>query len=373
MGVRKVVAGLGAGLLCCLAAGVASASPAPQAAATVHTVVSGLDNPRDLAFDRNGRLYVAEAGHGGSRCFNGAEGQACLGFTSGISRVNVRHLRARRIVSGLVSSAAADGTGATGVDGIDTRRGKIFGIITEAPQEVPGHAFGPNFTARVKGQLGKLIKASTDGSWHSIGNVGHRDYIWTENHSNLVPGQFPDANPYGVTALRHGRYVVDAGSNTLDRIDRRGRVHILKFIPNPTTSDAVPTCIERGPDGALYIGQLTGAGNAPGSASVWRYSRRTDHLSIWATGLTAVTGCGFHHGHFYATEFSTQGLVNAAPGTGAVVRVPANSANPVTVASGLNFPGGFAARGHNLYVSNWSILPSNVNGGGQVLRIHLGS
>jgi hypothetical protein len=373
MGVRKVVAGLSAALLCCLAAGGASASPAPQASVSVHTVVAGLDNPRDLAFDRAGKLYVAEAGHGGSRCYPGPQGTACLGFTSGISRVNLLHQRARRIVSGLVSSAAQDGSGATGVDGIASRHGRIFGIITEAPQEVPGNAFGPNFTARVKAQLGELIKASTDGSWRSIASVGHRDYIWAGNHQNLVPGQFPDANPYGVTALRHGRYVVDAGSNTLDRIDRRGRVHILKFIPNPPSSDSVPTCIERGPDGALYIGELTGGGNSPGASSVWRYWRQTGSLTIWATGLTAVTGCGFHNGLFYATEFSTNGLDNAAPGTGAVVRVPPNSATPVTVVSGLNFPGGFAARGHNLYVSNWSILPATANGGGQVLRIHLGS
>ena len=59
---------------------------------------------------------------------------------------------------------------------------------------------------------------------------------------------------------------------------------------------------------------------------------------------------------FYATEFSTLGLDNAAPGTGAVVRVPRHSSHPVMVAGGLNFPGGFAAgRNGALYVSNWSI------------------
>ncbi|MEA2505514.1 MAG: hypothetical protein QOH48_132 [Actinomycetota bacterium] len=373
MSAKKLVAGLSAAVLCCLTAGVAAASPAPRASVTVSTVVTGLDNPRDLAFGRNGKLYVAEAGHGGTHCLSGGpNGMTCYGFTSGISRINISHHHARRIVSGLVSTAAQDGTFATGVDGISRRHHNIFGIITGAPDAVPAGSFGAPFRSRIKAELGRLIRVSSDGTWRRIASVGHRDYIWSGNHTSLVPGQFPDANPYGVLAQRHAQWVVDAASNTLDRVGRHGRVHVLQFIPNPPSSDSVPTCVVRGPDGALYIGELTGGGNAPGASSVWRYSRRTGNLTLWATGLTAVTGCGFHRDHFYATEFSTNGLDNAAPGTGAVVRVPANSSSPVTVVSGLNFPGGFAARQHSLFVSNWSVRPTS-QGGGEVTRILLGS
>lgn len=373
---RNLVAGLGAALMCCLGAAGAAASTAPHA--TVTTVVSGLDNPRDLDFGPGGVLYVAEAGHGGKQCLTGGpEGTACFGFTSGISRVNRSHHTARRIVSGLVSAAAPDGTFATGVDGISVRGHHIYGIVTGSPDAVPGNAFTASFRARVKAQLGRLIAASTDGSWRSIGSVGHRDFVWSAHHQNLVPGQFPDANPYGVLTLKHGRsFVVDAGSNTLDEIGRDGRVHVLAFIPNPPSSDSVPTCVDRGPDGALYIGELTGGGNAPGASSVWRYSSKSGRLTRWATGLTAVTGCGFaRDGRFYATEFSTKGLDKAAPGTGAVVRVLPHSTSPITVVNGLNFPGGFAARGDSLYVSNWSIAPARNNGGptGQVVRIRLAS
>ena len=79
---------------------------------------------------------------------------------------------------------------------------------------------------------------------------------------------------------------------------------------------------------------------------------------MWASGLTAVTGCGFADGKFYATEFSTLGLDNAAPGTGAVVRVSAHSTSPTLVADGLSFPNGFAAHGNSIYVSNWSVAPA---------------
>lgn len=376
MGVRKLVAALSAALVC-LAAGGASASTAPHA--SVSTVVSGLDNPRDLDFGPDGSLYVAEAGHGGKHCLDGGpEGRTCIGFTSGISTVNTGAHTARRIVSGVVSAAAPDGSFATGVDGISVRGHHIYGIVAGTPDQVPDNAFTESFRSGVKAQLGQLIRASTDGSWRTIAGVGHRDYVWSAHHQDLVQGQFPDANPYGVVAFKHDRsYVVDAGSNTLDRVSRSGRVHVLAFIPNPPTSDAVPTCVERGWDDALYIGELTGGGNAPGASSVWRYSLRSGQLTRWATGLTAVTGCGFaRDGRFYATEFSTQGLDNAAPGTGAVVRVPPHSTSPVTVTNGLDFPGGFAARGDDsLYVSNWSVAPADNHGGptGQVLRIRLAS
>jgi hypothetical protein len=371
MRLRVLVA---AALLAC--AGLASATAAgaaPQPKVT--TVVSGLDNPRDLAFGPNGKLYVAEAGHGGPSCFSDPEmGTACVGFTSKISVVNVGAGSVERIARGFVSIAGKDGSGATGVDGISIAGGRIFGIVAGSSLAVPG-TLPPSVLTRAKRQLGQLVSVTPGGTRHFLAAVGDRDFIWSDHHKNLVPGQFPDANPYGVLAGDKYRWVVDAGSNTLDRVGPDGHVRVVRFIPNPPASDAVPTCVDRGPDGALYIGELTGGGNAPGASVVWRFDTQTHRLTKWATGLTAVTGCGFaKNGRFYATEFSTNGLENAAPGTGAVVVVPAHSSKPTTVVGGLNFPGGFAAGPHAVYVSDWSILPSNTGGGptGSVLRISLG-
>jgi hypothetical protein len=372
MRVRTLFPAIAGLVLCCLAA-VPVAAGASQA--KVRTVVSGLDNPRDLAFGPGRRLYVAEAGHGGRRCINGDEtGTVCFGFTSRISGINVRRGTVRTIVSGLVSNASPDGSFATGIDGISFGSGRtVYGIITGSPDAVPAGAFPAAFERRVKAQSGLLLSARR-GAWHPVANVGHRDFVWAANHRNLVPGQFPDANPYGVLALPGGgQYVVDAASNTLDRVDARGRVHVLEFIPNPPVSDAVPTCVDRGPDGALYIGELTGGGNGHGAARVWRYAPRSGKLSLWATGLTAVNGCGFgRDGRFYATEFSVQGLDTGGPGTGALVRVAPHSSSPATIVGGLNFPGGFAAGpGGALYLSDWSVAPARNPGGptGSVLQI----
>jgi hypothetical protein len=356
--------------------GSAAASAKPAATATVSTVVSGLDNPRGLAFGGDGRLYVAEAGHGGSNCAPG--GTTCVGLTSAISRINIAAGTSRRVISGLVSVAGSDGTGATGVDGISFLGRTVYGIETASSAVVPPSGFPAWLLAAARNQLGRLIVANTDGDWKAIANVGLHDYNWSGRHKNLVPGQFPDANPYGVLALPHTRWVVDAGSNTLDQVSAGGDVKVVKFFPNPPSADAVPTCVARGGDGALYIGELTGGGNAPGASIVWRYAPSTGKLTQWATGLTAVTGCGFgRDGHFYATEFSSLGLDNAAPGTGQVVRVPAHSSSPITVVGGLNFPGGFAAGPDgSLYVSNWSILPAHAPAGaptGSIVRIQLHS
>src|SRR5262245_34661521 len=50
---------------------------------TITTVMTGLLNPRGLAFDRDGALYVVEAGRGGSGpCIQ--EGTVCYGDTGGV-------------------------------------------------------------------------------------------------------------------------------------------------------------------------------------------------------------------------------------------------------------------------------------------------
>jgi hypothetical protein len=356
--------------------GSAAASSAPKA--TVTTVVSGLDNPRGLAFGGDGRLYVAEAGHGGPNCLSSPGGATCVGLTSAITRINIAAGTSKRVITGLVSVAGSDGSGATGVDGISFLGRKVYGIEAASSAVVPPSGFPTWLLTAARNQLGRLIVGTTDGRWKAIADVGLHDYVWSGRHKNLVPGQFPDANPYGVLALPDTRWVVDAASNTLDRVSRSGQVSVVKFFPNPPASDAVPTCVAQGRDGALYIGELTGGGNAPGASIVWRYAPSTGKLTSWATGLTTVTGCGFgRDGHFYATELSSLGLDKAAPGTGLVVRVSAHSSSPVTVASGLNFPGGFAAGPDgSLYVSNWSVAPAHGPAGaptGSVIRIKLPS
>src|SRR4029078_7546692 len=92
------------------AVGVLGAGSAAAAGSgvTVKTVVSGLNNPRDLAIGPNGGLYVAEAGHGAVNC--SPDGSTCIGRTSAITRINVEAGTKQRVVRGLVAGAGAGGT-----------------------------------------------------------------------------------------------------------------------------------------------------------------------------------------------------------------------------------------------------------------------
>jgi sugar lactone lactonase YvrE len=341
-------------------------------AVTVTPVVKGLDNPRGLAFDSDGHLFVAEAGHGGKECSPepgpGGEEQ-CVGFTSGVSRID--NGVAHRVVSDQVSVAGPDGTAAIGIDGISILRDwRIFGVVGESRFAVPPKGFSVETTEKAKAQLGRLDEF-TPNHGRVVADVGGFDFKWSEEHKKLVPEQFPDANPYSVLATPDGQWVIDAASNTLDWV-HEGSVKVVTFFPSPKVSDAVPTCISRGPDGALYVGELTGAGNGPGTSVVWRVVPGQEP-TMWAKGLTGVTGCGFDtDGDFFAVEFSTLGWESFKPETGALVRVPPHSTSPITVVSKLSFPNGFAARPHQIYVSNWSIAPAQGGPGGvsgEVLRI----
>ena len=117
-------------------------------------------------------------------------------------------------------------------------------------------------------------------------------------------------------------------------------------VPKGSQSDsAVPTCVARGPDGALYVGELLGGFYSPGHARIWRVV--PGHApKVWATGLSTVQGCGFgRDGAFYATEFQTGGLDEGptANPAGDVVRIDRHGHRTHLGVGKLFFPSGFAA------------------------------
>ena len=98
-------------LALCLFGGRAAAQP------VLTVVMSGLDNPRSLAFGPEGALYVAEAGRGGAGpCgLNTALEIRCYGPTGAITRL--WHGVQERFATGLPSHASPSGqaNGPTGI------------------------------------------------------------------------------------------------------------------------------------------------------------------------------------------------------------------------------------------------------------------
>ena len=88
-----------------------------------------------------------------------------------------------------------------------------------------------------------------------------------------------------------------------------------------------------------HTGLRRTADSSDGASTVWRWTPSDGFTpTVWATGLTAVTGCGFGaDGKFYAVEFSTLGFESFAPFTGALVQVDKNSSSPTTVVDSLSW------------------------------------
>lgn len=352
--------------------------PSPAAAASPWTqVASGLDSPRGIAF-YHGRMLVAEAGHGGATCF----GTICVGATSQISWVNTGTGAHTPLVKGLFSlSLGAQGT--LGASGLSVRGGKILTVIGASPQEVP-----PSVPPR---QAGQLISVDPDGGWRSVAPVGKSDFNYTLGFTEPTPGVFSpgtqehDANPYGVLATANGAYVADAGANTLDFVDRHGKISILHYFgwrdPNPNNfpNDAVPTCIAR-TDDALWVGELSGQLFRIDGTKVTQVVPRD---SAGKPLLSHVTGCtADREGNLYLVNMFGPGIPFTSPSffQGSVVKYSSDEGSASVLAGNLAFPN-MAAIGPdgNLYVTAGSICPANVPanppgpcaGGGKVLRINL--
>jgi sugar lactone lactonase YvrE len=367
------------------AVGVATAPAASAQARTHHgtfrVIADHLSNPRGLAPAPGGGLYLAEAGRGGKTCVaDGEQGTTCIGLTGSFDLVTNHGVK--RLVTGLLSGTGKDGVAAEGPVSVSAGRGRSFyGQFGLNSHVVPPPGTIPHkLRAAALAQLGHLVLGSQRGSMRSISDVGDQDWTWTNHHKNLAPHDYPDANPNAVLYSRGHRYVADAGANLLVEVKRGGAMKVRAFIPVPKgwQSDSVPTCVARGPSGALYVGELLGGFYSPGHARIWRVV--PGHApKVWATGLTTVQGCGFgSDGAFYATEFQVDGL-NEGPKAnpaGDVVRIGAHGHRTHLGVGKLFFPSGFAAGpGGAIYVSNCSIAPASGMGpqlcptGGQVVRI----
>ena len=130
-------------------------------------------------------------------------------------------------------------------------------------------------------------------------------------------------------------------------------------------TDAVPTSVVQGPDGAYYISQLTGFPFEKGDANIWRVVPG-EEPTVYASGLTNLTDLAFApDGSLYAVEIATDGLL-VGP-IGSLVKVTPGASVHETVAGGLFAPYGVALRSGAAYVTTCAVCV----GEGEVIRIPL--
>ncbi|NJO13431.1 MAG: ScyD/ScyE family protein [Gammaproteobacteria bacterium] len=340
----------------------------------VAVIAQGLSNPRGLNFAPNGSLFVAEAGTGGTGgCLPSPEDptqQRCYGETGALTRIDPTGVAApRRVVQGLPSMAGPGGFAASsGPVDVD-----FFGMSAFVVMGWGGDPALRQGVGSKSALFGTVLRVLPHGGYLPVADVAR-------NESRFNPAGGPvDSNPYGILALPGRRVIADAGANAL--IEARGWWDCLHagndrtlavLPPTPAQLEPVPTSVVQGPDGFLYVGQLTGAPFLRGTASIYRVPPHGGPAQVYLSGLTAIVDLAFDRsGNLYVLEIA-RGLVpgpEADPGVGAgrLLRKRPGEA-PEVVLDNLVFPGGVAVGPDDaLYLTNFGIFPD----AGQVLRVTL--
>lgn len=326
-------------------------------AQTTSVVMSGLDNPRGLAFGPEGALYVAEAGRGGpGPCVVLRGTPQCYGPTGAVSRL--WRGEQERIATGLPSYGSAVSGTFTGPQDISLLgRGHAYVTIGLGLEGLPRSALA------VDDPFGWLVHVPASGRWRPVDDVAAHEFA-------VNPGGGPlDSNPYGLLAEPGSVVVADAGANALLRVAANGDISTLAVFPSRAqgrSTDAVPTAVAVGPDGAYYVSELTGVPFVTGAANIYRVVPGQAPTVAWS-GFTTVIDIAFGpDGSLYVLEHSTG---STGPPffqlPGRLLKV-APDGTRTSVIAGLTRPGSVAIGPDGaLYVSNRSTSV----GTGEVLRI----
>jgi hypothetical protein len=190
---------------------------------------------------------------------------------------------------------------------------------------------------------------------------------------NNPAGGTVDSNPFGIARLGATVVVADAGANDVLQVDD-GTISTFAVFENrvvpgpggaPIPMQPVPTSVAEGPDGALYVGQLTGFPFPVGGANVYRVTPG-NAPEVYADGFTNIIDIAFdREGALYVLEIAHNGLLSGNP-VGALIKVAPNGDRTELFPGALISPGGMTiARDGTIYVSRFATMPTV----GDVVRI----
>ncbi|MEA5389896.1 ScyD/ScyE family protein [Cyanobium gracile UHCC 0139] len=273
---------------------LAAGAPADAAPYRARTLVTGLENPRGLTIAPNGNLVLSEAGRGGSGpCILAGSGNTlCYGTTGAVGQFDRSTNVYSRALSNLPSLAVQssplfpEGTGLADLafDG----SGQLFGVF--------GFGANPNLIPAAGSPLfGKTVAIDLGaGSLTPLADIAAFEAAQNPDGKDL------NSNPFALVVHGDDTYVTDSGGNSLVKADAANQVSLVNVFPEELVStshlpfpfpfpevpaQAVPTGLTIGPDGALYITQLSGFPFAPGSADVFRYDF-TNPVTKFASGFS---------------------------------------------------------------------------------------
>lgn len=344
----------GSGALCLILMTLAAASPARAVdVSETELLADGLNNPSGIAFAPDGDLYVTEVGNGGppnadhSNCtFSPPQPsiERCYGETGAVARI----LPAggfERVATGLPSLGLPNGSGEGGPADLSFHGMAAYVTIAWGGDPSNRAGLGP------KSHLfGNLVRITRGGTMQRLADVAAHESL--ENPY----GGAVDSNPYGVLAQPGRRIVADAGSNALIEAGANGGTRTLAVLPPlpavPVLGprEPVPTSVTEGPDGALYVSQLSAFPFFAGTAPVLRVESDGSAISTFAAGFTAVVDIAFDAGGaLYVLEVARGQQAPFPPpppnpglGIGRLLRQCPGNSTPEVLVTGLDYARGLA-------------------------------
>jgi hypothetical protein len=342
----------------------------------LRVVATNLNNPRKIFLGPHGAIYVVEAGTGGSdKCLGTGPDTTCVGLTGSITRI-VNGAQSR-VVTGLASWAMPTQQRAQGPADVLVRGDTYDILMQDAVANARGaNAFGPD------GATAGALIATPPGKAapRVIAKLAAFEAAHNPDHGagpGAKIGNPPiDSNPYAFTAYRGGFAVVDAAANDLLWISPKGKVSVLAVFPTQTVKlteaiarrvgapptltslsvQSVPSSVTVGPDGALYVGELTGKPFQPGTARIWRIVPGKK-LSVYASGFTNISDLAFDGKSLLVLEFAAKGLWDDPKFRGALIRVAPDGKRTVLASAGLVAPTGLAVGNGSIYIANYGFFP----------------
>jgi hypothetical protein len=262
-------------------------------------------------------------------------GRPCIGRSGSVARIKGDDLK--RVVPGLPSIAGPTGEAFGPHDVWVAGDGEVYVTIGLVGRLALRARFCSKGT-----RPGHLLEADFGGSKDSVA-----DLAGFEAEANPDEG-LVDSNPFGILRVGNKTLVTDAGANALNAVDSSGDVGTAAVFPNRLVTfqwqkvpmQAVPNTVVKGPDGAYYVGQLTGFPFPVGGARVYRVVPG-EKPQIHARGLTNIIDISFGpYGSLYVLEIAHNSLRADAP-EGALIRVAPGGERSI-VTDGLFFPIGLA-------------------------------
>jgi hypothetical protein len=312
------------------------------------------------------------------------DGEACLGLTGGIS--SIVDGVATRVVDGLPSVRSGEGAEAEIIGPSSVAIAEDGSFVLPMWLGPGGLELRASLPEELGQYLGWLISVAPDGTVTPIADLAQWE---ADNNPDAAdPGSAVDSNPYAVTIASDGTYLVaDAGGNDILMVAADGTITLgalfhATMVPDPTAPapsagaspamvpmQAVPTSVAIGPDGALYVGQLTGFPFQPGGASVWRVEQGAEPTKF-AEGFTNVIGIAFGPDDtLWVAEIFHNSMLSGDP-TGGLWSVAPGGEPTLVATDGLMLSGGVAvAEDGTVFVSNGAVVPN----GGNITSVEDGS